>query len=210
MSTYPSPEEQVARAEAARIQAEAHRDAAINIAANQVVNRDIAEIQAEDARIAAGQARPAADEIATDRRVLRNELASERVTASNNAFGFYLTLGVLLAAILIGGFYLFQRNQNPDNPIVNAAPSSSPPPTVVVTPNQPAVAPSPPPVTVNTPSPVVNVTAPAQNPPEVNNRVNATPPGTAPSGSDGTTSGTSGGTSETNNGARGAGSGDGG
>jgi hypothetical protein len=178
MAEYLTPEEQAARAEAERIHAEAHRDKALDIAANEAVSRDIAEARAADARIAAGQAWQAADEMDTDRRVLRNELASERAASSNSAFGFYLTLGVLLAALLIGGFYLYQRSQNPDNVVVNAAPAPSNPAPVIVTPSQPTV--TPPPVTVTTPPPVVNVTPPAQPAPEVNNRINVTPP--APSG----------------------------
>jgi hypothetical protein len=185
MADYLTPEEQAARADAERVHAEVHRDAALNIAANEAVNRDIAEAQAADSRIAAGQAWQAADEMATDRRVLRNELASERAASSNSAFGFYLTLGVLLAAILIGGFYLYYRSQNPDNLIVNAAPAPAPPSSVVVTP-APSVAPSPPPVTVTTPPPVVNVTPPAQPAPHVDNHVNVTPPGPTPSDNPGT------------------------
>jgi hypothetical protein len=202
MAEFLRPEEQAARAEAERMQAEAHRDVALNAAANEAVNRDVAEAQAADARISANQAWQAAGEMDTDRRVLRNELTGERAAASNSAFGFYLTLGVLLAAILIGGFYLYNRSQNPDNVIVNAAPAPSAPPPVVVTPTPPAVAPPPPPITVTTPAPTVNVTPPAQPAPEVNNHVNVTPPGPATSGSTDNT-----GTSPSGTGANGGGTG---
>lgn len=203
MADYLTPEEQAARAEADRAMAEAHRDEALDVATNEAASRDIAEAQAVDARITAGQAWQAADEMAADRRVLRNELAAERSASSNSAFGFYLTLAVLLAAVLIGGFYLYYRSQNPESVIVNAAPAPTAPGPVVVTPSQPAVAPPPPPITVNTPPPVVNVTPPSHPAPEVQNHVNVTPPGPSPdnTGSGGGTNGNAGaGTSGTETG----------
>jgi len=165
MSDNIRPEDRIANAEAIR-------DAALDNAVNEAVRRDIAEAQAVDARIVANQAIRQADEMAAEKQVLRHELGYERVANSNNTFGFYLTLAVLLAGILVGGFYLYYRSQNPDTLVVNAASPSSPG-TVVVTPTQPA-APAPPPITVHTPAPVVNVNPPSQPAPEVN--VKVTPP----------------------------------
>jgi len=164
-------------------QAEAEKQAAVTLAAQEAMNRDIAEARAVDAHIAAGQAIQAADEMATDRQVLRHELGYERVAASNSTFGFYLTLAVLVAGLLVGGFYLYSRSQNPDNVIVNAAPAPAPGGTVTVVPTPPAVAPPPPPVTVNNPPPVVHVTPPARPAPEVNVNVTPPPSGSAPGGS---------------------------
>ncbi len=189
------PEDRVARAEVNRIDAELDRDAAVNVAANEIVNRDIAETRATDANIAAAQAHQTANELATDRHVLRHELAHERFAATNSAFGFYLTLGVLLAAILVGGLYLYYRSQNPaENVIVNAAPAPSGPASVIVAPSGPAVAPSPSPITINTPPPVVNVTPSAQPAPNVNINVAPASPAPATSGTDSSTpaSGTAG------------------
>jgi hypothetical protein len=159
------PEDKIAHAEEIR-------DAALDNAVNEAVRRDIAEAQAVDARIAANQAIRQADEMAAEKQVLRHELGYERVANSNNTFGFYLTLAVLLAGILVGGFYLYYRSQNPDTLVVNAASPSAPAP-VIVTPAQPATT-VPPPITVHTPPPVVNVTPPSQPAPEVN--VKVTPP----------------------------------
>jgi hypothetical protein len=159
-------EAQRQQAEADRIAAEAQRDVAWNVAADQAVNRDIAEAREVDARIAANQAGRAASEAETQRNLLNNELSYERAAASNNAFGFYLTLGILIAALIVGGCYLYWRSNNPDTVVVNAAPApaaSAPAPVVVTQPPAPSA------------PPVINVT-----PPVVHNHIAVTPPAAPP------------------------------
>jgi hypothetical protein len=202
------PEDIAARARLNEAAAEIERDAAVDVAASNAVSADYANAQAVDATIEANRARAAAAEIATDRSVLRNELAYERAASENNAFGFYLTLGILVAGLLVTGIYLYWRNSTPDVSVYAASPSVSAPanPPVIVTPSaSPAPAPAPP--------PVVNVTPPAQQPPVVNvnpatppapnvhNDIHVTPP--ANSGAGGGT-GTDAGTSGTDTGSSGS------
>src|SRR2546421_10336336 len=150
------------------------RDAAVNAAASEAVNRDAAEARAVDARIYANQAHSAAREMATERNILRDDLDYERAAASNNAFGFYMALAVLLAVLVFGGYWLYDRYYDQGNVIVAAPPPPATNNTIVT----PSPAPSPSPVvTVPVPTP-----APAENPaPQVNVpppqiKVNITPP----------------------------------
>ncbi len=159
--------------------AEDQRDAALNVAANESVNRDLAETEAVDARIEAKRANMAARELDTDRRVLGYELAGERQAAANNAFGFYLTLAVVIAALCLGAVYYWYWRPNSTQTVISAAPPPPPPTTVVTppaatqpqTPAPPAAPamPAAPAQPMNAPPPTVNVT-----PPPV--RVNVTPP----------------------------------
>jgi len=168
------------------------RDVAMDSAAHEALHRDVAEAQAVDARINANQANMAAREIATDRNIIHHELQHERAAASNNAFGFYLTLAVLACVLLFGGYWLYERyNAGPDV-VVAGPPPSAPSTTHIVTPGP---SPSPViPVQVPTPAPPasdnrpINIQVP---PPEV--KVNITPPpssgGAENPGTSGTTSG---------------------
>src|ERR1044071_4010037 len=112
--------------------AEIERNAALNAAAGAAVDRDLAEAEAIDSRIAANQNARAASELSTHNRLLHDELAAERVAASNNAFGFYLAVGILFAVIVVGALYWwYGRPQNSSN--VNVyAPPTPPSPTVVM------------------------------------------------------------------------------
>jgi hypothetical protein len=195
-SSYP--DDQVARAEARKDSAEIQRDAAFDIAANESARADanaaaadynssVADASRTDAIIAARQADAQAAELNTQRHILSNELAYERAAASNNAFGFYLTLGILVAGMLVAGVYLWWRNQNPDSVTILAAPppvTQTAPPVTVTTPPPPVIVTPP---ANRTPPPTVNITTP---PPTVN--FNPAPPanngGTEASGS--TSSGT--------------------
>ncbi len=157
----------------------AERDIAAQAAANEAFNRDVAESQAVDARIQANQANASAREIATERNILHHELDHERAAASNNAFGFYLTLAVLFGVLLFGGYWLYDRYYDRDRVVVAAPPLPSN--TTIVTPSPapspgavvPVFVPNPPPandrpinVTVPAPEVKVNITPPpAQNPP---------------------------------------------
>ena len=115
--------------------AEIERNAALNAAAGAHVERDLAEAEAIDARIAASQNARAASELSTHNRIINNELAAERVAASNNAFGFYLAVGILFAVILVGALYWwYWRPQDSSNINVYAAPN--PPSSTLVTPQQ--------------------------------------------------------------------------
>jgi len=179
------PEDIAAREAARREQAQFERDAALNTAANESLNADIADAQAVDARIRANEANAMASEMATDRNVMSHELAYERAAASNNAFGFYLTLGILVAGLLVTGIYLYWRDST-DNINIYAAsqpavvtPAPQPQAPVVVTqPAPPAV--TPPPVIVNPNPPVDNSSKPpiVVNPPAVHNDIHVTPPAT--------------------------------
>lgn len=150
--------------------AKIERDAAMNIAASEALDADAARAVAVDENIRANQNAQAARELATDREVVKHQLYHERAAAENNAFGFYLTLGILVAGLLVTGIYLYWRNSQPESVNVYAAPSQSAPapPNVIVTPPA-APAASPPPV-VNVQPPAVNVQPPSVNvqPPDVN------------------------------------------
>src|SRR5258706_11404046 len=104
------PEDIAAREAARREEAQFERDVALNAAANESRNADIADAQAVDARIRANEANAMAAEMATDRNVMANQLTYERAAASNNAFGFYLTLGILVAGLMVTGIYLYWRD----------------------------------------------------------------------------------------------------
>jgi hypothetical protein len=203
------PEDRAARAEARSDAAEVERDAAINIAANESVRADAnaaaanvnaayADAARTDAVIAARQADALAAETSTHNHILSHELAHERAAASNNAFGFYLTLGILVAGMMVAGIYLWWRNQNPDSVTVLAAPppvtQNVPPPVTVMTP--------PPPVVINPPAPVttppptnINVNPPAQTPPANSGEGETNP--SSRSGSGGTDNFGAGGATET-------------
>src|SRR5947209_2586301 len=102
-------EEQVARAKVREEVAAIQRDAALDAAASEAVRGDVMEASAIDSRIAANQARAAADELATERNILHGNLAAERAATASNAFGFYLMVGIVLAVIIVAGFYLYWR-----------------------------------------------------------------------------------------------------
>jgi len=202
-------QDMAARAHTREELAKAERDMAVDAAANESLNADIADAQATDARIRANQAAQYAAEADTDRHVMGHQLAHERAAASNNAFGFYLTLGILVAGLMVTGIYLYWRNNNPDSINVYAAPPTQtapsttvvtpppapviPPPAVVV--NPPASAPTPPAQPAQPSGPtsssstsrpnVINV-----NPPAIHNDVHVTTPSTGTgdtSGTNGTT-----------------------
>jgi len=170
------PEDQAARAEAQKYAAENERDAAFDIAAHEAnradtnaaaayANAAYADAARTDAIIAARQADAANAETNTHNHILSHELAYERAAASNNAFGFYLTLGILVAGMMVAGIYLWWRNENPDNVTILAAPPpvtqnipqpvtvTSPPSPIIVTPPAPVTTPSPTNINVNPPAP---------------------------------------------------------
>jgi hypothetical protein len=179
------PEDIAAREAARREEAQFERDVALNAAANESLKADIADAQAVDARIRANEANAMASEMATDRNIMSNQLAYERAAASNNAFGFYLTLGILVAGLLVTGIYLYWRDSS-DNVNIYAAstpaavaPAPQPHAPVVVTQPAPTVV-TPPPVIVNPNPPVDNTSKPpiVVNPPAVHNDIHVTPPAT--------------------------------
>src|SRR5690349_23418765 len=161
------------RAEQAQAQADAarvERDVALNAAVDESLGRDAAERREIDARIAANQNAARARELETHRDMLRSELTEERVAASNNAFGFYLMTGLVLAALLIAGLVYYYWRGPQSDVTINAA-SPNPPVSTVVTPPPTA---APPPVIVTPPAsrpPVVNVTPPPAPAPEVHNNI---------------------------------------
>ena len=145
-------------------QAAIDRKIAERIASEAAAREYYAEATAMDAVIAARQSDAAAKELETESRILHNELAYERHAASNNAFAFYLTLGILAAGIFVSGLFVWWRNQEP-NTILAASPqgvSQTVAPTRVVSPPPPIVI-TPPPA-VRTTAPLINRNPPATNP----------------------------------------------
>ncbi len=101
--------------------AEIQRDVMANVAVDEAANRQVAESRAVDARMDANQSAAAAQEMATERNLLHNDLAAERHVSANNAFGFYLMTALLVGVmVVIGIFYYFQRQD-----AVNAASRNS-------------------------------------------------------------------------------------
>jgi len=111
--------------------AEIERDTALDIAAQESLNRKVTETQAADDRIAAMQNAAAAREISTENDLLRNSLSAEREASASHAFGFYLMAGILIALLIIGSIAYYYRQDlvsarsGTSNITVNSAP---PPP----------------------------------------------------------------------------------
>jgi len=72
-------------------------------------HRDPVEDPDLAAKIAANQAIAQANELETENRILETELDEERDRANSNHFGLVFALCVLLAALVIGGFWLWGR-----------------------------------------------------------------------------------------------------
>lgn len=172
MSSEQRPQDRVFHDTVERERAKEERDAALNVAADEYVNRRLAEAQAVDARITANQAQAHAEELRAEHSLIRNELVQEREAASNNAFGFYLVTGILLAILLVGGIYFYTQQNDSNKTAAAPVVVTSPTVTRVVTP-APAPTATQAPIIINAPKPVV---APA---PRVN--IKMTPPAqTAP------------------------------
>jgi hypothetical protein len=131
--------------------AEMERDAALDAAAIEAVNRQAAQVNAVEAEITASQNAAAAREMTVERNLIREDLAAERHASASNAFGFYLMTGILIAILLVGGiYYYFHRQEladsagNAQNISVSSVPAQQ----------------SAPPSTLTSPPPVVNVPPP--------------------------------------------------
>ncbi|MCC6731497.1 MAG: hypothetical protein IT208_19410 [Chthonomonadales bacterium] len=185
-------------AERHAVAAQAQRDVAVAAAVDEAVNRDIAENEAQDARIEAAHKAALAHELRTQRDALSHDLEHARAAASSNAFGFYAVLAVLLVGILAVGLYFYYRpDSRPEQIMVNAltpaqpaqpatrlyrAPAPLPPPAIVTAPvtrapaNPPAAA-QPPPAQPAQPDPnALPGVAPDTGAHAVTSRAGASPP----------------------------------
>jgi hypothetical protein len=126
-----------AEAEASRRQeAEAVRDTAIDLAAQQAAHRDVAELVARNeayirqetekaalnAQIRANQATVAAAEVAAERNILRRSLVAERKSASNATFGLAMLAFLVLVGLIAGGIWYFSQNNTSSTAAAGGAP----------------------------------------------------------------------------------------
>jgi hypothetical protein len=89
--------------------ADADRDAELTAATNEPFHRDLKEDKALEARIAARQAMAEVNELETENRILETELEAERERHDANYMGLVLAVCLILAALVVSGFWLLGR-----------------------------------------------------------------------------------------------------
>lgn len=100
-----------------RTLAEQQAAAAATVAAVEASQRTAAEQEAVAARLSEERARQEASHLATERSLLRENLAAEREAASNASFGFVFMVCIVLAALIGLGIWYYTSN----NPAGSAA-----------------------------------------------------------------------------------------
>lgn len=95
-----------------RTQAEQNASVAVTAASIEANQRILAEQEAARAQIAAQQARQEASRLATERSLLRENLASEREASSNASFGFVFLTCIVLAALIGLGIWVYTSNSS--------------------------------------------------------------------------------------------------
>lgn len=197
--------------QANRTIAEIQRDEALLTAAEQAAQRQqaevgalnaqtraqIAEAQALDARNQARMAEVTAAQLATERNLVRENLASEREAASNASFGFMFVTGIVLASLLGLAIWYFttgkpdaatQTAMNASVPAERTVRVETPPPPVIVH-NSPPVVVHDKPAKVIVERHIIKE-VPAPKPAKTDNSDTAQPAATGTTGTDNTESNT--------------------
>jgi hypothetical protein len=135
------------------------RDQAVDLAANQLDHRALAEQEAQEARISERHSRMEANRTATENTIYRENLASEREAASNASFGFTFLACIVLAALLgLGIWYWTTGSGEPPAETANRPIRIVQPPPVIKVEPAPSAPPASNNATENSANPTENST----------------------------------------------------
>jgi hypothetical protein len=84
-------------------------EVSLSAATNESFHRTVRDDEALNARIAAHQAIAEANELETENRILETEMAAERERYGANNMGLVLALCLVLAALVVTGFWMLGR-----------------------------------------------------------------------------------------------------